>query len=182
MAIYEYETGRGNVTAFYQTISSSGSGGYFESFMGNEGSIIISESRNRCDIYRDESTAPAWDQWVKDGMLYKQCDCEIEYIEKAKKESIEKCGCPQIVETTTGAIIDVRESPLPPKYDLPVAMNKKPHQMHLENFFDAIYSGGKVALTCPADVGYETAVAVLKVNEAVEAGRRLQFQPEEFVV
>jgi hypothetical protein len=25
-------------------------------------------------------------------------------------------------------------------------------------------------------------VAVLKVNEAVEAGRRLQFQPEEFVV
>lgn len=180
MAVYEYETARGNVTAFYQTVSSSASGGYFENFMGNEGSIIISERGNRCEIYRDERTAPDWDRWVKDGMLYKQCDCEIEYLEKAKKESIQKCGCPQITDSSTGAVMDVRETPLPPKYDLPVAMDKKPHQVHLENFFDAIYSGGKVALTCPAEVGYESAVAVLKVNEAVEAGRKLEFQPDEF--
>jgi predicted dehydrogenase len=182
MVVYEYETPWGNVTAFYQTISSSASGGYFENFMGNEGSLIISERANRCEIYRDERTAPKWDQWVEDGLLYKQCDCEIEYIEKAKKESIQKCGCPQITERTTGAVLDVRETPLPPKYDLPVAMDKKPHQMHLENFFDAIYSGGKVALNCPAEVGYETAVAVLKANEAVEAGRKLEFKPDEFVV
>lgn len=58
----------------------------------------------------------------------------------------------------------------------------KPQQMHLENFFDAIYGGGKVALTCPAQTGYETAVAVLKVNEAVEAGRKLEFQPAVFAV
>ena len=54
--------------------------------------------------------------------------------------------------------------------------------MHLENFFDAIYSGGKVELNCPAEVGYKTAVAVLKVSEAVEAGRKLEFKPDEFVV
>ena len=180
MAVYEYETAQGNVTAFYQTINSSASGGYFENFMGHEGSLIISERENRCEIYRDERTAPKWDHWVKDGMLYKQCDCEIEYIEKAKKESIPKCGCPQITDSSTGAVMDVRETPRPPKYDLPVAMDKKPHLMHLENFFDAIHSGGKVALTCPAEVGYETAVAVLKVNEAVEAGRKLSFQPDEF--
>jgi hypothetical protein len=78
--------------------------------------------------------------------------------------------------------LDVRETPLPPKYELPVAMDKKPHQMHLENFFDAIFSGGKVALTCPAEIGYETAVAVLKVNEAVATGRKLIFGPEEFKV
>ena len=180
MAVYEYETAQGNVTAFYQTVSSSASGGYFENFMGNEGSLIISERENRCEIYRDERTAPKWDKWVKDGLLYKQCDCEIEYIEKAKKESIQKCGCPQITDSSTGAVMDVRETPKPPKYDLPVAMDKKPHQLHLENFFDAIYSGGKVALTCPAEVGYETAVAVLKVNEAVEASRKLSFQPDEF--
>jgi predicted dehydrogenase len=182
MAIYEYETARGNVTAFYQTVSSSGSGGYFENFMGSEGSLIISESGNRCEIYRDERTAPKWDKWVKDGLLYKQCDCEIDCLEKARKECIEKCGCPQIVERKTGAILDVRESPPPPKYDLPVAMNKKPHQMHLENFFDAIYNGGKAALNCPAEIGYETAVAVLRVNEAAEAGRKLSFKPDEFKV
>jgi hypothetical protein len=37
-------------------------------------------------------------------------------------------------------------------------------------------------LNCPAEVGYETAVTVLKVNEAAEAGRRLEFKPEDFVV
>jgi len=37
-------------------------------------------------------------------------------------------------------------------------------------------------LNCPAEIGYETAVAVLKVNQAVEAGRKLTFRPEEFHV
>jgi len=40
----------------------------------------------------------------------------------------------------------------------------------------------KVKLDCPAEVGYETAVTVLKVNKAVEAGRKLEFKPDEFKV
>ena len=70
----------------------------------------------------------------------------------------------------------------PPCYQLPaqVQVGTLIHQPHLENFFDAIR--GKAKLTCPAEVGYETAVTVLKVNEAAEAGRRLEFKPEEFVV
>jgi len=182
MAIYEYETSQGNVTASYQTISGSGGGGYFENFMGGQGSLIISERGNRCEIYRDKKTAPEWDKWVEAGILYKQCDCEIECMQEAENKCIEECGCPQMIEKETGSLIDVRESPLPPKYDLPVVMNKKYHQTHLENFFDAIYSGGGIKLNCPADVGYETAVAVLKVNEAVEAARKLIFKPEEFKV
>ena len=182
MAVYEYETVQGNVTAFYQTISSSGSGGYFENFMGSQGSLIISEGGNRCEIYRDKKTAPEWDKWVEGGLLYKQCECEIECIETAKTKCIEECECPQIVEKKTGAFVDVRETPPPPKYDLPVAMDMKYHQPHLENFFNAIYSGGGIKLNCPAEVGYETAVAVLKVNEAAETGRRLTFKPEDFKV
>jgi hypothetical protein len=54
------------------------------------------------------------------------------------------------------------------------------HQPHLQNFFDAVR--GKAKLTCPGEVGYETAVMVLKVNEAVEAAKRLEFKPEEFKV
>jgi hypothetical protein len=78
-------------------------------------------------------------------------------------------------------ILDVRESPRPPehyRFGLPVKMHKLPHQPHLENFFDAIR--GKGTLSCPAEVGYRTAAAVLKVNEAVQAGRKLEFQPDEF--
>ena len=33
-----------------------------------------------------------------------------------------------------------------------------------------------------AKVGYETAVTVLKVNEAIEAKQRLSFRPEEFTI
>ena len=121
-----------------------------------------------------------WTKWVKKGYLYQQCQCEIECIEEAKKKCIEECGCDQIKDTETGAVADVRESPTPPKYDLPVTMDKPFHQPHLENFFNAIRS--KAKLNCPAEIGYETAVAVLKVNEAVEAARKLSFKPEDFKV
>jgi hypothetical protein len=78
-------------------------------------------------------------------------------------------------------VLDVRESPKPPSYDIPVSMgNKRIHQFHLENFFDAIR--GKAKLNCPGEIGYETAVTVLKVNEAVAAGRKLEFKPGDFEV
>jgi hypothetical protein len=48
------------------------------------------------------------------------------------------------------------------------------------NFFDAIR--GKSKLNCPAEIGYETAVCVLKVNDAVAKGSRLEFKPDEFEV
>ena len=80
----------------------------------------------------------------------------------------------------TNAALDVRETLAPPAYELPVNMEKKYHQPHLENFFDAVRC--KAKLNCPAEIGYETAVTVLKVNEAVEAARRLSFKPEEFKV
>ena len=54
------------------------------------------------------------------------------------------------------------------------------HQPHLQNFFDSIR--GAATLHCPAEVGYETAVTVLKVNEAIEAKQRLAFRPEEFTI
>jgi hypothetical protein len=60
-------------------------------------------------------------------------------------------------------------------------MEGKPyHQPHLENFFDAIK--GKAKLNCPAEIGYETAVTVLKVNEAIAAAKKLEFKPEDFEV
>ena len=77
-------------------------------------------------------------------------------------------------------VMDVRESPKPPKYDLPITLDKPFHKPHLENFFAAIR--GEEKLNCPAEIGYETAVMVLKVNDAVKAGQKLEFKPEEFKV
>jgi predicted dehydrogenase len=163
MAIYEYETTQGPATAFYQTISTNSSNGYFENFMGTEGCLVITEHpASRCGVYREKWVLETkWDKWVKKGYLKK-----VEGLDQPESED------------TVG---EVRPpSPKPPKYDMLVKMDKPYHQPHLENFFDALR--GKTKLSCPAEVGYETAVAVLKVNDAAEAGRKLNFKPEEFTV
>ncbi len=159
MAVYEYETKQGIVRAFYQTLTTNSNGGYFETFMGDEGTLTISESAGRGAVYREQA-APEWDKWVKAGYVN----------EPAKKEE----------KAETDAVLDVRETLVPPAYELPVTMAQKYHQPHLENFFNAIR--GKTKLNCPAEVGYETAVTVLKVNEAVEAAKKLCFDPDEFKV
>ncbi len=163
LAIYEYQTQQGMVRAFYQTITTNSGNGYYELFMGDEGSLLISEAAGRGETYR-EAWLPEdhWDKWVQMGYLV------APVAEKKEEKPADATG------------IEVYESPKPPCFKLPVTLDKLVHQPHLENFFDAIR--GKAKLTCPAEVGYETAVAVLKVNEAVEAGKKLDFKPEEFKV
>ena len=121
--------------------------------------MTISESNARGAVYR-EPTAPSWDKWVKAGIIN----------EPAKKEEKPK----------SAAVLDVRESEAPVAYGLPLKMDVPYHQPHLLNFFNSIR--GKEKLNCPAEIGYETAVAVLKVNEAVAAEKKLRFKPEEFKV
>jgi predicted dehydrogenase len=164
MAIYEYSTAEGPVSAYYQTISTNSGQGYFEMFMGHEGTLLVSERASRCRVYRETWVEPAqWDPWTRKGYLG-------DAVEPQKKPAAQATS------------LDSRESVPPPCYQLPAQVpgDKLIHQPHLENFFDAIR--GRAELTCPAQVGYETAVTVLKVNAAAEAGRRLEFKPEEFVV
>ena len=162
MAVYEYETPAGSARAYYQTQTTNGSQGYFESFMGDEGTLVLSESEANYPgfLYRDPS-APAWDEWVRRGYV------SAPKLQQARPEGEE-------------ATLDVRESVSPDLHRVPVVLRDPYHQPHLENFFDSIR--GKATLHCPAEVGYETAATVLKVNEAVEAKQRLSFHPDEFRV
>ncbi len=157
MAVYTYQTEKGTVRAFYQTITTNSNQGYYEAFMGDEATLMISESGSRGAVYREQS-APEWDRWVKLGFL---------------KE-------PKKPEVKTDAAGDARETVAPPAYELPLEFKDPYHKPHLENFFNAIR--GKEKLNCPAEVGYETAATVLKVNEAVEAGCKLDFKPEDFKI
>ena len=159
MAVYDYETPQGPVKAYYQTQTTNGSQGYFENFMGDQGTLLISESEiYGAKLYRDPN-APAWDAWVQKG-----------YVTAPKVQEVK--------EKTEGAVLDVRESVSPDEHKVPVVLNDPYHQPHLQNFFDAVRGNAK--LNCPAEIGYETAVSVLKVNEAIEAGSRLSFRPEDF--
>ena len=72
----------------------------------------------------------------------------------------------------------MRESVSPDQHRVPVVLRDPYHQPHLQNFFDAVR--GKAKLNCPAEEAFQTAVAVLKVNDAIEAKTRLAFKPEDF--
>ena len=158
MATFEFDTPDGVVRASYQTLTTSGSGGYFEKFMGDRGTLEISEDPRYFNVAREKDIHDSdWEPWVKAG-------------------TISKMGKPK----ASGGVVDVRSSPPLLPYKLNAVMDQPFHQPHLVNFFDAIR--GKAKLNCPAEIGYETAVMVLKVNEAVAAEKKLTFCKEEFEV
>jgi hypothetical protein len=163
MVVYDYETALGPAKACTQTQTTNGSQGYYESFMGDQGTLLISESEVNYagQLYRDPN-APAWDQWVQKGYISAPKEQEA----KAKNDS--------------GAVADVRESVAPDQHTVPVVLRDPYHQPHLQNFFDTVR--GKAKLNCPAEVGYESAVSVLKVNEAIESKSRLSFKLEDFKI
>ena len=159
LATFKFKTPHGIVRAFYQTITTNSNQGYFETFMGDQGALTISESAGRVGVFKEQS-APLWDKYVDNGFL-------LAPEEKEKKE-------------ITTAVLDVRETAAPPKYTLPITFNDPYHMPHLKNFFNTIR--GEDTLNCPVEVGYETAVAVLKVNEAIKAKREVKFNPNEFKI
>jgi predicted dehydrogenase len=163
MVVYDYATAQGPAKAYYQTQTTNGSLGYYESFMGDQGTLLISESEVNyaARLYRDPN-APAWDPWIQKG-----------YLTAPKVQEMKE-------QEDSGAIADVRESVSPDEHTVPVVMRDPYHQPHLQNFFDAVR--GKAALNCPPEVAYESAVTVLKVNQAIEARAPLSFSAEEFKV
>jgi hypothetical protein len=86
----------------------------------------------------------------------------------------------EVKEKEEGAVTDVRESVSPDEHKVPIVLRDPYHQPHLQNFFDTVR--GKAKLNCPAEIGYESAVSVLKVNEAIEAKSRLSFSPDDFKI
>ena len=172
-ALYAWDVPDGAATrtvrGFYQTLGASSHGGFTETFIGQEGSLIISEVENKGGLRR-EKTAPEAD-WEKP----LQAEQKKAGAAAPKAEAAAPKDEPKDADLTLGkhSVGD------PGRYYPPIPpMGKPEHWPHLENFFDAIR--GKAKLTCPGDAAYETCVSVLRVNEAIEAGRPIAFKPEEF--
>jgi len=158
LALFDYVTAPGPVRGFYQVLNTTSYGGYYETFMGDEGTLVISEDPKKGFIFREVvAKRREWED-------------EAEKVEKMGREAIEL----KIGETRKGEAEGAKGKRLEEQ------VKKRIHQLHLENFFDAIRKG--TPLSCPGEVGYETAATVLKVNAAVEAARKLTYSPEEFKV
>jgi len=112
MVIYEYHRPEGVTRAFYQvqTTTSSG-GGYYEEFMGVNGTIKMSEDPACTAIYR-EANAPDWEKWIK-----------LHYLATTKEQAAS--------DDNAASKVDARETAELVSYKLPVILNKPPHQPHL---------------------------------------------------
>jgi predicted dehydrogenase len=170
MAIYEFDTPQGVARAYYQVLSTTGARGYFESFMGVDGTLQLSEDPGKCRLYAEGNLAPVnndhpWAPWEKKGYIVKM----VETTEAAPE-----------TQSDNNAMMSVYKSKPPVTFLLKVDVEKSYHQAHLENFFDAVRGKGK--LNCPGEIGYETAVQVLRVNEAIANGKTLTFKKEDFEV
>ncbi len=172
MAVYEYQGNAGVVRAFYQVLNTSGYGTYgtyFEAFMGEFGTILLSEragDKNKgwaCmeDYVKEEPKVKAnWQKCIKDGFI----EGLYELSDEVKEQSI----------LILGGSRPLHSYPLAKTLDVAV------HAPHLKNFFDAIR--GKAKLNCPGEEGYRTAVAVLRANEAIQKGIKVKFKEADFKV
>ncbi len=161
MVIYEYEIPTGVARAFYQVQTTTSAGGYFEQFMGIEGTLKMSENPKYTAIYR-EANAPDWEPWVR-----------LHYLKPQE--------APAPADTDTDAsLVDARETADLATYELPVVLKKPVHQPHLENFFNAVRGGGK--LNCPADEAFRSEIAIFKACEAVYAGKTIEITPDDLKI
>jgi len=160
MVIYEFPLPEGVARAFYQVqTTTSAGGGYFEYFMGDEGSLKMSENPSITSLFR-EARAPSWDDWARKNYI------------AAKKVSAAEVPA-------DAAKVDVRETAQLAAYDIPVYFNKAIHQPHLENFFKSIR--GETKLNCPADEAFSSEYVIHKANEAVQAGKVIPIDQQDAV-
>jgi predicted dehydrogenase len=174
MTILEYQTNSQLIRALYQAISTNGYQGYFETFLGVAGTLVISESFGKNAVYIEPHIpGDKFDEKLE------AIKC-THLIEKGKSN---KNITPIPQYDSRLSVFEVFPTPPPDyieRYKLNISAEKSFHQYHLENFFNAIL--GKEKLNCSAEDAFATAVTVFKINEAVEAGRKLELKPEDFQV
>jgi predicted dehydrogenase len=155
MVIYEFPSAKGIARAFYQVqTTTSAGGGYFEQFMGDDGTIKMSEDPSLCAIYREANAEGSWNDLIQRGLV-------------SLKETPD----------TDATKVDVRETAQLAQYEIPVFFNKPPHQPHLENFFAAIR--GTAKLNCSGEEAFSSEYVIHKANEAIASQTRLIITPEE---
>jgi len=160
MVVYEFPLPEGVARAFYQVqTTTSAGGGYFEYFMGDEGSLKMSENPKLSTIFR-EARAPSWDEWIRRNYM------------RAQK-------APAMEAPADGAKVDVRETAQLAAFEIPVSFSKAIHQPHLENFFTAVRSNDKSKLNCPADEAFASEYVIFKANEAIAQRKTIDLVPTE---
>jgi predicted dehydrogenase len=164
MAVLDYPFGGGVSRAYYQVLTATSHGGYVENFMGENGTILISEMMMLGNGAERERRAPElwWQELGRRGLLKPPAKAPAAPVTASKKA------------------VDTRATLAGEKWTFPIELAKPVHQPHLENFFNGIRNGEK--LNCPGEVGYQALVTVLKTYEALQSGAKVAIAPEVYKV
>ena len=148
--------------AYYQVLTTtSNGGGYFETFMGDRGSLKISETAANIKAYSETDGKPYFDFLVSQDAL------SPSRVAAAPPPS--------------DGIADARASAAPEGFDLTSRLGSKYiHQFHIENFFRAIR--GEAKLNCDGAHAFQSEAPIFRINEAVEAEKRLFFTDDDFAL
>jgi predicted dehydrogenase len=185
-AIYEYQQPEGKSRANYQLMTTNGSQGFYEKFMGEYGAISISEVPTVNQAYR-ESRAPSWDGLAAEGLLRKAGEVYHRVWEQPMPwRPVVEAQSTRWLASAAGGLqnLDARvlASAAVDQWELPVTLDRRPHNPHIRNFVETVRKGGTQSdLNCPVEEGFRTCVTVLHARTAMENGGRYEFKPEDFV-
>jgi len=174
MAIFDYDTPQGEVRAFYQILTAASEhNGYFEGFMGTEGTIRISEN-SYCSnaIIRDDS-APSWGPLVVSGLL--KANPIPGKTRSVSPEGI-LTGPTDLPDPDYGLTTDLPQI----QYRNGSKGEMPPHQPHLDNFFAAVR--GEAKLNCDARAAFLSEAPVYWVNRSALSKQPIVFTPEQLSV
>jgi predicted dehydrogenase len=153
------------VRGVYDVNTTTEDGGFYETFYGRQGALSVSEDAAKGGIWREPFTAAAsWEAELPKPVIQACPEGLSGYGMSDGIDEAERRGA-------GGRIYPPIPSP---------GIEKQPHWYHLNNFFCTIR--GQATLNCPAEVGFQGAVTALRAVEAMKAGRRLEFKPEDFGV
>lgn len=164
-ATFAYATPAGTVRATYQVLTTTSyGGGYYEAFMGDEGSLRLSEKVSLIRAYQEPRSVVDWQNYVERGLL---ATADIPALPSADND----------FDARASASIPAAEFVFPQRITLG---NKTIHQPHVENFIRAIRQ--KAVLTCDAEEAFRSEAPIYKVNDAVAAEKMLRYSAEDFAV
>ena len=164
--ILEYDTPGGPAIGIYENISNSRAIGVYERFIGDEGSMNISESTEN-KIFREASIPEEkWQKFVDKGYIANLADMK-EYKEKELGDSGIKETAPQIS-------YDIKDMS-----GMKKVYNLQAHTAHLYNFVESVRE--KETLNYDAIESYKSEVCIYKIHEAINAGGgRIKIDPKEY--
>ena len=180
MSIYEYDTPKGVSRGYYQVLTTTSALGFFERFMGDQGTVSISEIPTTNQAYREAGGEEgAWDHLITKGLLKRDED-EVKFNPWDIPKTWGSKPKPWVKSSKAGQS-DSRATAKLEAWELATDLEELPHTPHLRNFFDVVRSGKKEDLNCNVQTAFETAVTVLKIYQAAESGQKAVFSPEDFV-